>query len=706
MENNQTTVTENTINVSKIGLIELKKILDQYTDYRIYINPSTDNNCIYKAIGIDPYKFELYTYKNGFYDYKNKWEIDLTITPAYRDIIINQDNEDNEDNEDVGEEDDFSKNTLNKLYVIANEGEKAYLSENKDRWNDTKKEITLGIAYIDIECRYEKPFGYTIDTTSNEFFTRVGNVDIPIKVDTSTSSYRDYGILYPLFNSLGSLLFRINDMEHMNIFFQKYFNINNKFHETAKTASISKTLKGLTSFYDQIETSIQSLTYFMFLEMSTKTSENIKGSVIFNKIFGDIKTANEFINLINDHCSMIQGLSAWDSSKDFLTKITNSLPEAREIKKEAIKKKSTGAFNKLMADLDFVTIDENKYPVTHKAVFDGDVPVGIFFRKSGETYFLYNDNWELWEPMLINHREIAIKIATEAAKRANFEKDIMSYFYFVLHGLPEYLEKHTGKKWTGIPKIVNSANELEPPKEGANGVAKTRSALTPIVDNENNTITVPYVSMAIHGYGTQYCYGLNFCVLDRGFTYQGNTVSRSVETKLNGRDDYGLMFYTLTGSATATGYPTFLIIFERLENTTRVHFHRTHPLRSKNGDTNPVHNWTIGCYKWMVGNVNFERIYAQQGDLAFVSIDSINDKGAEWTSVNSYDGHCFDEPVQFLPYTKKDNQNVLGYVKLDRDTILNHHEHMNRVIPEGIYEIRQCRSWEANPKGIWSLRID
>lgn len=48
-----------------------------------------------------------------------------------------------------------------------------------------------------------------------------------------------------------------------------------------------------------------------------------------------------------------------------------------------------------------------------------------------------------------------------------------------------------------------------------------------------------------------------------------------LELKLNGRDDYGLMFYTLTGTSTATGYPTFLIIFERLENDIGILCYRT-----------------------------------------------------------------------------------------------------------------------------------
>ena len=281
----------------------------------------------------------------------------------------------------------------------------------------------------------------------------------------------------------------------------------------------------------------------------------------------------------------------------------------------------------------------------------------------------------------------------------------MSYFYFVLDRLPRYLKRHTGKDWKCYPKVINSSQELDPPKEGDNGVAKSRSALTPIVDNEKNTVIVPYVSMAINGgYGTTYCYGLDYMVLEEGYTFQGNVVRNEVEKELNGRDDYGLMFYTLTGTAQGRGYPTFLIIFERLTSSTKVHFHRVHPSRSKDGSYSPINIWTKGCYNWMVGNIPYNKIKAQQGDLAFVSIDKLPD--GETKPVTSYDHHTFAVPVPFVEYTKKEKSNVLGYVNIGIDTSLTHTEHMKRNIPAGLYEIRQCRSWEANPKGVWSLRID
>lgn len=472
-------------------------------------------------------------------------------------------------------------------------------------------------------------------------------------------------------------------------------------------SGIVKAVIAMDPFYNAETSNVAKMAYRLFAESATKTVSGLKVSVCFNSLFGNVTTQAEFSSNAKWLASVLFGdaIKDWRVNSSFLEAVVND-SRFHGLKKAAIKRKQGGAFNKIMADLDFVEIDQKLYPKTHEAVHGGELPLGTFFRKDGETYFVYNDNWRLWEEMLTYHRAIAIEIAAEASRRTTYEKDLMSYFQFTLHTLPEYLARHTGKPWTGAPKLVTSANELDPPKEGENGTAKTRSALTPVVDNEASIVTVPYVSMSIPGRQTTYCYGLDYNVLQRGFSFKGNAISVDVEKELNGRDDYGLMFYTLTGSVQGRGYPTFLIIFERLVDSTRVHFHRTHPMRSKSGEYNPVHNWTKGCYKWMIGNVNFSRIKAQQGDLAFVQIDQFPNTDQPSQQVNSYDGHKFGRPVLFVPYTKKDNQNVLGYINVDDDIALSHNEHLPRIIPAGSYEIRQCRSWEANPKGIWSLRID
>jgi hypothetical protein len=106
-----------------------------------------------------------------------------------------------------------------------------------------------------------------------------------------------------------------------------------------------------------------------------------------------------------------------------------------------------------------------------------------------------------------------------------------------------------------------------------------------------------------------------------------------------------------------------------------------------------------------MGNVNASLLKAQQGDLYFV--DASDQKNLTFSNkVNKYDNHCFEEAVDFAEYLKSAKSNILGYVKLEKDTWLTHNEHDNVLIPMGIYAIHQCRSWEANPKGVWSLRID
>lgn len=447
-----------------------------------------------------------------------------------------------------------------------------------------------------------------------------------------------------------------------------------------------------------------------------RTIDGVRISALFNDIFGAVKNKYEFLAAIESFTTALftpekrhDGSAYWNTWRAFENAIAK-LPKYIERRKVAAKSRSGAAFKRLMADIETITekLDVTKYPKTFKAIQDGEIPVGTFFRTGNEIdgqYFLLNDNWQLWESMLKIDKATTIEIAKAASTRTTYEKDLMSYFYFVTKGLPTYLRKHTGKSWKCSPKLVDSPSELNPPTSDAGGTTRRRSALTPIVDNVKNTVIVPYASLAMPGRQVTYCYSHTYEVIKDGLSVGGNTATQDLEVKLNGRDDYGLMFFTLTGSDIGRGYPTFLIIFERLERGTRVHFHRTHPSRSKNGDINPIHNWIRTNYNWMIGNVRADRIKAQQGDLAFVTVDS--EVGLEFnTEVQQYDHHCFDAPVKFANYTKAERSNILGYVKLDRETQLTHNEHDPRTIPAGTYEIRQARSWEANPAGVWSLRID
>lgn len=445
------------------------------------------------------------------------------------------------------------------------------------------------------------------------------------------------------------------------------------------------------------------------IQDTSRTNDSVKLSTIFNASFDGVSSLDDLVSRIWP--------AGWDMEKNFYSYYSSNAstlhwytnqPSYKEGRRKALKSQGNRAITKIMEEVESLNLDEKTYPKTYAAITGGEIAISTFFRKS-EQYFIFNDNWKLWEEMLTKFPDITKELAASAAPRTTYEKDLMSYFYFVLHTLPDYLKAQTGEKWTCSPRLVNSERELDPPKEdegGTPGVTRQRSALTPIVDNDKKTVVVPYASLAIYGgRGTTYCYSLDYQVLKKGFSFKGNVVMGDVESKLNGRDDYGLMFYTLTGSEQGRGYPTFLIIFERRKTGTHVHFHRTHPSRSKDGDYNPIHNWTRVCYNWMIGNVAKENIIAQQGDLAFVKTE--DDGKKDFTEfVKAYDNHIFENIVAFSPYVSKTKTNILGYVKLEVDNVLQHHEHEWVNIPAGIYTVYQCRSWECNPTGTWSLRID
>jgi hypothetical protein len=431
------------------------------------------------------------------------------------------------------------------------------------------------------------------------------------------------------------------------------------------------------------------------LKSGGKSEDKVKISVVVNHEFADVVTVDDLKAKLKVY--MEGGVRAFD----FFS----------EKRKEIVKKDTSKAIRKRVADLDEIEIDQERYPLTYAALTDGSIPLTCIF-PAGETYFLINDNWDLWEAMLAQFPEETKKIAQNAGARKQYERDVMSYFYLVLHALPEYLNRHTGHEWTCSPRLVESQYELEPEAvEEDRNVIKRRSALTPVADNNKHHVVVPYCSMVVYGRMTTYAYAHSYHLLERGMVFDGNVVSREIEEKLNGKDDYGLMFYTLTGSYTNRGYPTFLIIFERLKRKgkTRVHFHRVHPMRSKDGDRNPISNWIRVSYKWMIGNVSSDDVEFQQGDLAFVRLSgqrAENVKFDEAVEVTDCDSHCFTKPVKFVKYEGK-KKHVLGHIRIDENGLkLEHPEHDNVATKTGIFEVRQARSWEANPKGIWTLNFD
>lgn len=397
-----------------------------------------------------------------------------------------------------------------------------------------------------------------------------------------------------------------------------------------------------------------------------------------------------------------------------------SLPGASDKVAEAEAKADWTKRKGAAAQAEGLGIDPALFPKLFAAIEAGDIPTSVFHQPNKTPV---NVEFPLWERAL--NREGWAKpiyeVAQDASRRSTYEKDITPWINFMFR-IEKYLEKHTGKPWKAIPKYVESQWELEMSDEEATGTTKRRSAFTPVADNDADTITVPYVAVAVSGIRTQWCYARHYYIFEEGFTdpESGGIVYKDFEEKLNGRDDYGLCYYDLIGTSTATGYPTFLIIFERLARGTRVHFHRVRPQRSKNGIKTPACQLIEACYQYMAGNIPAKEITAQQGDLIF--IQHPNDPIAAGAKVKdapqiaariSFESHSFEphvggEKVSLFESTAKTPGNRLGFLQVPAGGLsVKHpeHDHIGNL-GEGWFEVRRSKSFEASPVGIWSLTID
>jgi hypothetical protein len=365
------------------------------------------------------------------------------------------------------------------------------------------------------------------------------------------------------------------------------------------------------------------------------------------------------------------------------------------------------------------------HPRRHKnlmrAVSTGKIALSMF-HTTGDPLNLINVEFDLWERALRRKdwSDIIINICNSVTNKNRFEKHVTPYLSF-LFKVEKYLRRHTGRNWTAFPKLVNSEAQLEMQERDENGTVKTRSALTPVADNEKNTITVPYAGLKMYGAQTTYCYSKHYFVFEQDTIDEvsGSVVVNELEKKLNGRDDYGLMYYTLDGSIEAQGYPTFLIIFERRKHTltgdpkpfTFVHFHRVHPSRKKNGKMVPACRLVEECYRYMAGNIRAEEIFAQQGDLIFLQQGNLDLPVADGKAVAEFESHKFatkpgDSLVKLWPNEAKSIKNRLGFINSEQGFVLEHPEHEWVTFPAGYYEIRRCKSWEANPSAVWSYTFD
>lgn len=125
------------------------------------------------------------------------------------------------------------------------------------------------------------------------------------------------------------------------------------------------------------------------------------------------------------------------------------------------------------------------------------------------------------------------------------------------------------------------------------------------------------------------------------------------------------------------------------------------------------------CYQYMAGNVPVADIGAQQGDMIYIPHG--NDPIAAKAKVEPpQEGPALVfESHQMIPKTEgallrlfvstaKTPKNRLGFIQVPEGGMkVCHPEHEDiHHLDAGWFEIRRCRSWEANPKAIWSMTID
>ena len=476
--------------------------------------------------------------------------------------------------------------------------------------------------------------------------------------------------------------------------------------------------------------------YFAFLhsgKTSDKTSNNKLIAAFLERVGTDYDKLKAGLRASIDNVPNTAPIYEWDHRPEPIARNICLALEGAEDKVAEGKAKAQWQYAKgAKAKAEVLGISADRHPTLMARLEAGDISFNLF-HEAGDEDKLVNVEFDLFERALARAGwgDTLVEVCQSASGRTTYSKRVTSYFAF-LFKIEKYLDKHAprpknGKKaggWKAIPKFVQSQSELEMTEATEEGTTKRRSAFTPVADNEAGTITVPYIAMSISGVRTTWCYSERYFVVEEGLEdpifEAGGVYDSDLAEKLNGRDDYGLCSFTLTGTDRNTGYPTFLIIFERTtKHGTRVHFHRVHPSRKRgpNGSETPPNRLIEECYRYMAGNVRAEEILHQQGDLLLVKADgpgkSVDDPAG--IPVYGFENHSFTanevdgrrEVVRLVRSKAKGRDNLLGWLHAETGMRMPHPEHepIENIAP-GWYELRRCKSWEANPTSVWVLNID
>ena len=611
-------------------------------------------------------------------------------------------------------------------------------------WNYMQVRVYVGETHADGELRFHRPDGGLLDLDAfdantvvtvggkpRDFKASLNLFGLPLSWDESIERDPNKGI-YCSWAAFTRLIQNFDIVQGKDALWEQFLARQPDYSKDDKGVKALENKKGVKENIARIKTEEPLLASFYgwIHEGRTQggTSNNTLLAAFLNEVGGNYELFKKSLReamieapgekTISQSRRGRNGVYTWEY-KEAKTRrdICLHLPGAREKNEEKRAQKEWNFRKGAREQAIGLGVSPESHPLLLAAIEANEIPLGIFHR-AGDALSFVNVEFDLWEKAFAQPgwKEVLCEIAQNASRRSNFERDITPYIAFLFH-LPKYLDRHTdpGPAWRTMPKFVQSEWELEMEEVGEGETAKKRSALTPVADNAKRTVTVPYVAMAIHGVQTTYCYSLDYQVFEENTVDRESktVVTRDLEIKLNGRDDYGLMYYTLTGSARNTGYPAFLIIFERMKSRrkTRVHFHRVHPCRSKDGKPTPACRLVEECYRYMAGNVRAEEIHAQQGDLIFIKTDQKVDVPADAKAVKEFESHAFvpldGKPIKLVPNTNKSVKNRLGFLVSEGVFKVQHPEHENiKALPAGTYDVRRCKSFEANPKAIWSYTID
>ena len=597
-------------------------------------------------------------------------------------------------------------------------------------WNYLKIVVTLDDGTsAEVECKFPRPDHGTVDldalgpkATVFRAFNRFYGLDLTWEetINNKEGHYSDDR--WPI---TWRLLHQFEIKQGKAALWERFLGMYEDRSKLSKGVKSTEQKKGIRENLERLKKNDRLLWDFYAWLHSEKTREGVSNNSLLAAFlenrgtdYETLKTAltEAMENSIGPTSSQPSG-SYRDTGAPENRAICLALPGAKDKDEERRSKKEWYLKKSAREQGIQLGISPEAHPKLLKAVEEQRLSLSLF-HKAGDQLSLVNVEFDLWERAFERDgwEAVLCEIASDASCRTTYEKNVTPYIAFLFR-IEGYLQRHTekGKKWRSVPKFVKSEFELEMNEIEEGGTTKRRSALTPVPDNDTRVITVPYCAMAISGVRTTYCYSLDYQVFEENTIDResGTPIANELERKLNGRDDYGLMYYTLTGTPRNTGYPAFLIIFERRKQGTHVHFHRVHPCRSKEGHQTPACRLIEECYRYMAGNIRAEEIYAQQGDLIFIKTEQTVEIPDDAKHVKEFESHAF-KPMEadkggilLIPNETKSIKNRLGFLYSEGVFMVDHPEHEPiKGIPAGMYEVRRCKSWEANPKAVWVLTID